>query len=106
MHRVQLKHPVRVDGKTITAVTIRRPKREELIAARPRLEAIRRYKGDTLPNSNEIRAIVAFVSIISDLPEKTVSEFDLDNISSIVMSALMEFGNWAERGAPGVTRSH
>jgi len=67
---------LRSDGKTISVVTIRQPKHEELIAARPRLEAIRRYKGVTMPNLDEIRAIVAFISINSDLPEKTLANLN------------------------------
>lgn len=85
---ISLKFPIEVGGKTITEITLRRPKVKDmpLLARIGEIEAAK--VNDTLPKDLEAEATFLLIRAVTGLPEAVVGEIDmLDDFPAIAEAA-------------------
>lgn len=103
MTKIQLQFPIEVGGKSISSVTVRRPKGKDMVALGDHLSALSRFDGDTpgaVPDAAAFRAMVASVAALADLSEEEAGELDLADLIEIANHGFAHLGNLKGRGTP------
>lgn len=93
--KIKLRFPIDVDGKTISEVTIRRPRGKDMIALGDHFAAVARFEnaGDgAVPDAAAFRAMVAIVGTLADLGEDAAGELDMVDLTEVMTKGFADVG--------------
>lgn len=98
MKTIKLEYPIVVDGKSVDALTVHRPKARDMIAIGDHMPKIAALKGGTEEelaermNSDLFRAMVAFVGALAGIGEEAALELDFGDLVNVVSEAAEVMG--------------
>lgn len=99
--KYDLQFPIEHDGKTISSVTVRRPKGRDMVALGDHFPSLAKFDGktgNTTPDAAAFRAMVAVVGTLADLGEEVAGELDLTDLQAITVAAFANLGESQGRG--------
>lgn len=100
-NKVKLEFPVDVDGKTISEVTVRRPKGKDMVALGDHFQALAKFEqaGESaVPDAAAFKTMVMIVAVLADVGEDVASEMDMADLINVSTKAFQHLGNLPGRG--------